>query len=421
MTREEKSWILNDWANSAYSVAITTAILPVYFKKVASQGLHDSLSTALWAYANTFATLVVALMAPLLGTLADYRGRKMPLFAGFTVLGVAATAFLALAGPGAWKLCLTLYVISAIGYAGSGIFYDAFLPDVTSKGKMDWISSLGFGWGYFGSTLPFIASLVIIMNPEWIGRDGAGATRASFVLIACWWLLFSLPMMLRVKQRYGLDPEPRPIRASWRRLIATVKNIRQYRAAFLFLLAYFFYIDGVSTIIKMAGVFGSDVGIDTNRLLLIFLVIQLVAFPFAILFGHLAKTFGTRKLLLAGIAVYMGVCAYAPFIRSEGGFWVLAMLVASAQGGVQALSRSAFATLIPANRAAEFFGFYNIFGRFAAVLGPLIYGVLVHTTGSSRFAAVGLLPLFAIGAALLFFVPMGARPVKEGELNRLAE
>ncbi len=419
MTREEKSWILNDWANSAYSVAITTAILPVYFKKVASQGLNDSLSTALWAYANTFATLVIALSAPLLGTLADYRGRKMPLFTAFTLLGVSTTALLALAGPGAWKVCLVFYVLSAIGYAGSGIFYDAFLPDITSKKKMDWVSSLGFGWGYFGSTLPFIASLILISKPSLIGLDGAGATRVSFILVALWWLVFSLPMILRVKQRHGLAPEPRAWRASFARLSSTLRNIRSHRSAFLFLLAYFFYIDGVSTIIKMAGVFGSDVGIDTDRLLVIFLVIQLVAFPFALLFGRLARTFGTRNLLLAGIAVYTGVCAFAPFIRDEGGFWVLAMLVASAQGGIQALSRSAFGVLIPENRAAEFFGFYNISGRFAAILGPLIYGILVQSTGSSRYAALGLIPLFAIGAFLLILVPL-PKPERKEKMSRAA-
>ncbi len=403
MTREERNWILYDWANSAYAVAITTAILPIYFKNVAAQGLDGSTSTAYWGYGNALATLCVALLAPILGTMADYRGNKRRYFVLFTLWGVVATAALAMVGEGDWGACLAIYVLSSIGYAAANIFYDAFLVDVTETKRMDWVSSSGFGWGYIGSVFPFIASILIITNPGWVGLETkVAATRLSFILTAVWWLVFSMPMITGAKQRYGLDPAgKRILRESLQRLKGTLSEVRKYRAAFLFLIAYFFYIDGVGTIIKMAGVFGADIGINTDRLMIIFLVIQIVAFPFALLYGKLAGRFGVRSMLLTGIGVYIIVTSLAVFIRTEAHFWVLSMLVASSQGGIQALSRSAFGALIPKERSAEFFGFYNVFGKFAAVLGPLLIAITVQATGSTQFGVFSLIVLFLIGGALL--------------------
>lgn len=402
MTREERSWIWNDVGNSAYSVAITTAILPIFFKDAAAKDLPASVSTAYLGYANTASALVMALLAPLLGALADYRGYKKPLFLFFTVLGCLSTALLFLVDPGEYRLCLWLYGISAAGFAGMAIFYDSFLIDITKRENYDRLSSQGYGYGYIGSVIPFLLALAFILKPEFFGFPSTlRATQASFVLIALWWILFSLPLLRHVRQVHGLPPEKGALLSSFRRLGETLSQVRAYKKPFLFLLAYFFYIDGVSTAIKMATAFGMDIGISTSSLLIIVLYIQVVAFPFALLFGRLAGRFGNRNMLLAGIGIYIVITFLAYFTRTEWQFWVLATLVASSQGGMQALSRSAFAELIPEEKSAEFFGFYNISGKFAAILGPGLVGVLAHLTGDTRQAMLGLLLFFGLGGALL--------------------
>lgn len=402
MTKAERSWILNDWANSAYAVAITTAILPIYYKDVAARGLDPATATAWWGYGNTAATVVSALLAPVLGTLADTRGYKKPAFAFFTAMGAAFTAALALAGPGAWLPCLVLYGLSSIGFACMNVFYDAFLPDVSPPERMDWISSSGFAWGYIGSTIPFLASIVLILKPGLVGLPSAGAaTRVSFVITAAWWFLFSLPMLRDVKQTTGLDPSPRPVADSFRRLRDTFREVGRHREAFLFLVAYFFYSDGISSLIKMSAVIGRDMGIPSKSLLAMIIVLQAAAFPFSLLFGRLAARFSPRALILAGIAVFLGVTLAVPLLRGEGHFWILTLLMASSLGGVQSLSRSVFGKLIPRDRSSEFFGFYNVMGKFAAVLGPLFMGLVSQLSGNPRLASLALAPFFAIGGILL--------------------
>lgn len=409
MTKAERSWILNDWANSAYTVAITTAILPIYFKNVAAQGLEPHQATSYWGYGSTVFALVAALLAPLLGTLADYRGYKKSLFALFTVIGVVFTASLAFVGPGDWMLCILLFGLSSLGFACMLTFYDAFLVDVTDKGRMDWVSSNGYAWGYIGSTIPFIAAILLILHPGWFGLSSTQvATRTSFVLIAIWWLVFAIPMLKDVHQVHGLSPSPHPIRDTLGRLRETFRDLGRYREAFLFLIAYFFYIDGISSLIKMSALLGLDLGIPSQSLLGMILALQAAAFPFALLYGKLAERFPAKHLILVGIAVFLGVSLAAPFLRSEAHFWILTLLMASSLGGVQSLSRSIFGKLIPPERSAEFFGFFNVMGKFAAVFGPFLMGVLTQASGNARMASLALVPFFAIGGILLARHP-GAR------------
>lgn len=413
MTKEERSWVLYDWANSAYSIIITTAIFPIYFKHVAARGMDPFLSTAYWGYANSFYTLVLAVLAPLLGTLADFRVMKKRLFMVFLLLGVGTTATLSLTGEGQVWVALTLYVLSALGFAGANIFYDSFLTDVTTEDRMDWISTSGFGWGYIGSVIPFVLSILLIMNHRLLGfGSSVPAVRLSFLITALWWLGFSIPMLKNVHQKYFLEPVPHPVRSTFVRIWETVRDLRKYRVLALFLLSYFFYIDGVDTIIKMATPIALDVGISENSLLIVLLMIQIVAFPFAILYGKLARLWSAKVMLFIGIGIYVCITVIAFFLPGlptvglkTGVFWILAFLVATSQGGIQALSRSYYGKLVPKEKSAEFFGFYNVFGKFAAIMGPALVGFVSTLAQNTAYGILSVNILFLIGGILLIFVP----------------
>jgi MFS transporter, UMF1 family len=408
LTETEKSWAFYDWANSAYSMTITTAILPLYFKSVfQNAGGSATTSTAYWGYASSIATLFLALMAPVLGTMADYKGYKKKFFSIFFVMGILTTAMLALVPNTNWIMLLGLYILSSIGFSGANVFYDAFLVDVTTEERMDKVSTWGFALGYIGSTIPFIISMAIVMLAQFkvLPLSVAAASKIAFVITSIWWLTFTIPMLKKVNQIHGIDMEPNPLAKSLKRIGTTFKNIKQHRKVFLFLLAYFFYIDGVDTIIKMATSYGSDLGIDSTTLLLVLLATQFIAFPFAILYGRLSEKYRGKIMIYIAIIIYTLICIYAYFLKTKLDFWILAMAVGTSQGGIQALSRSYFGKLVPKENANEFFGFYNIFGKFAAVMGPFLVGIVTQLTGKTNNGVFSIIILFIIGGILLMRVP----------------
>lgn len=401
LTKEEKSWIMYDWANSAYSLIIVTAILPIYFKYVAGNaGMEDATSTAFWGYASSFGTLLVSVLAPLLGTIADFRGYKKKFFACFAIFGIAMTFSLALVPSHSWIILLAVYVISHIGYQGANIFYDGFLVDVTTDERSDMVSSYGYGYGYIGSALLFVVVMILQVTNGFGVIDGDMIQKVCFVLTALWWLVFSIPFFKDVKQVHGMERTKNVISTSFKRLGSTIKDIKAYKSVAFFLIAYFFYIDGVDTIFTMATPFGTDMGIDQTTLIIILLMVNIVAFPFTVIYGRLAKKFGTKKMILTAIVVYIVICIFAIFMSTAIHFWILGFLVGTSQGGIQALSRSYFARIIPKDKANEFFGFYNIFGKFSAILGPLIFGLVTHITRRSQYGIMSLVVLFIIGGIL---------------------
>ncbi|MGG4042334.1 MFS transporter [Bacillus smithii] len=407
-TTEENSWVFYDWASSAYSLIITTAVFPLYYKAAAQNaGVSAADSTAYLGYTISIFTFIIAMLGPILGTIADYQGLKKRFFAFFFVLGVSFTALLAFIPSDQWLLLLIIYTMSAIGSNGANVFYDAFLVDITTDKRMNRVSARGFSFGYIGSTIPFIVSIAIILlaQSKIIPLSTASASKIAFLITAIWWGLFTIPMFRNVRQRFYIQREANPITESFKRLLKTLKEIKKYRTLFLFLLAYFFYIDGVGTVITMSTAYGTDLGIHSSDLLVILFVTQVVAAPFAILFGRLAEKFTEKKMLYAGIFVYIIVCIYAYFLKTTLDFWILAMLVASSQGGIQSLSRSYFAKLVPKKNANEFFGFYNIFGKFASILGPLLVSFTAQLTGNTNTGVFSLVILFIIGMIILARVP----------------
>ncbi|MFK9090613.1 MFS transporter [Bacillus salipaludis] len=420
MSKQEKSWVFYDWANSAYSILITTAVFPLYFKAAAKEaGLAASTSTAYWGYANSFATLLISLCAPILGSIADFKGFKKRFFTFFFALGIIFTFLLAVVPSNQWLILLICYMVTVIGFGGTNIFYDAFLVDVTTEERMNQISSKGYAMGYIGSTIPFILgiALIILSQQSIIPLSVPVASQAAFAITALWWGLFTIPMLKNVYQVYYKERVPNPISNGFKQLFITFKKIKLYRPLFLFLLAYFFYIDGVNTIITMSTAYGSDLGITSTNLLIILFATQVVAAPFAIIYGKLADKFKGKTMLLVGIFIYIVICTYAYFLKTTLDFWILAMLVASSQGGIQALSRSYFAKLVPKESANEFFGFYSIFYKFAAILGPFLVGLTAQLTGSTNSGVFSLIVLFIIGGLILLRVPETTNISKENSIS----
>ncbi len=407
-TKEESSWIRYDWASSAYSIIISTAVFPLFYKASATDaGVSLANSTAYLGYTIAIATFILALIGPILGTIADYKGMKKRFFKIFFTLGIAFTSGLAFVPSGNWLMLLVIYTLAVLGSTGSNVFYDAFIVDVTTDDRMDRVSARGYGMGYIGSTIPFIISIAIIIlaQTKVLPISMTLASQTAFIITALWWGLFSIPMFKNVHQKHYIDREPQLVLQSFKRLGKTFKEIRKYRALFLFLLAYFFYIDGVGTIITMSTAYGTDLGISSTNLLIILFATQVVAWPFAILFGRLSERFTGKKMLYVGITVYIFVCIYAYFLKTTTDFWILAMMVATSQGGIQALSRSYFAKLVPKANANEFFGFYNIFGKFASIMGPLMVGLTAQLTGNSSMGVFSLVILFIVGMVILAYVP----------------
>ena len=397
-----------DMANSAYSVVITTAIFPIYYKAVANEaGVSAADSTAYLGYRISIATFILAMLGPILGSVADFKDMKRKFFTFFFLLGSLSTIGLVLVPEDQWLLLLIIYTLTAIGARGANLFYDAYLVDVTERDKMDDLSAKGFAVGYIGSVIPFILSIsvIILSQQEILPLSVGNASKIAFLITAIWWILFTIPLLKNVRQKHWIERKPRIVANSFKELKKTFLEIKQHKAILLFLIAYFFYIDGVGTIISMSTAYGTDVGLGATDLIIALLAVQIVAAPFAMLFGRLARKFGAKRMIYVGIFIYIIVCVYAMFLDNVVDFWILAMLVASAQGGIQALSRSFFAQMVPKEKSNSFFGFYNVFGRFAAVSGPFLVGGMTQLTGNSAYGVFSLVILFIIGFIILLFVP----------------
>ena len=416
--RAERAWVLYDVANSAYALMVTTAIFPLFYKNVITATVPGAVSTARLAFASSAFTLIVAVLATVLGPLADYEGRKKRFFAAFFGLGVAATCILAFVPAGRELAVLAVFGLSAVGFAAANVFYDSFLTDVTTPQRMDRLSAAGYAWGYVGSTAPFVVSMVLVnFGPAAGVVSQTTAVRIAFLIAAGWWAAFTVPLLRFVRQVHFVRAAGPSfmdmVRDSTGRVAAVLRDVRSHRAVFLFLAAYFFYIDGVGTVIKLATAYGTDLGLSAQTLLVMLLAVQLVAFPCALIYGRLADRHegATRGLLLIGIAVYIVITLVAfaiprlPETARVPLFWAISMLVATSQGGIQALSRSFYAGLIPANSSAEFFGFYNIFGKFATIAGPLLVGMFAQLTGDTSIGVLSIAVLFLVGGILLMRVP----------------
>ncbi len=398
LTKQEKNWVLYDVGNSAFTLLVAT-IMPIYFNHLASTaGLSDVDYLAYWGYAASISTLLVAILGPVFGTMADCKGFKKPIFLAF--LAVGAVGCISLGFARQWLLFLILFVIAKVGYSGSLIFYDSMLPDVTTPERMDNVSSLGYAWGYIGSCLPFVLCLVPVLFADSLGLTMASAMLIAFSITALWWVVMSLPLVKTYRQKHFVERRPGAVGAAFSRLWNTLKNARREKKAFLFLLAFFFYIDGVYTIIDMATAYGSALGLDSTGLLLALLVTQIVAFPFAILFGRLAKKYSSETLISVCIMAYFGIAVFAIFLQHQWQFWTLAVLVGMFQGGIQALSRSYFTKIIPAEQSGEYFGLLDICGKGAAFLGTTIVSVVSQITGSMSTGVGMIAILFVIGFVL---------------------
>lgn len=398
LTKQEKNWVLYDVGNSAFTLLIST-ILPIYFNYLASEaGLASELYMAYWGYAASIVTLVVAIIGPIFGTIADTKGYKRPIFLGALAIGVIGCVSLGIAKH--WLVFLIVFIIAKIGYSSSLIFYDSMLADITDEERMDQVSSSGYAWGYIGSCIPFVASLIIVLGAGSIGITMPTAMMIAFLITAAWWGIMTLPLMKNYTQKYYVEKSEHAIRASFARLLKTFKNIKKEKKAFLFLLAFFFYIDGVYTIIDMATAYGSALGLDSTGLLLALLVTQIVAFPFAILFGRLAHKFAVDKLITICIGAYFLIAIYAMFLQTQVQFWILAVCVGMFQGGIQALSRSYFTKIIPAEQSGEFFGFMDICGKGAAFFGTTIMSTVTLLTGKENLGVGAIAVLFLIGMVL---------------------
>ena len=410
LTKDEKRWVLYDVGNSAFTMLITT-ILPIYFNALAEgAGISEVDYLAYWGYAASVATLVVALIGPIMGTLADTKNFRKPLFL-LTVL-IGAVFCVGMIVPKNWLIFLVVYVISKIAYNASLILYDAMLVDVTTEEKMDVVSSHGYAWGYIGSCIPFVASIAIVLMNTKIGISMTMAMGIAFFINAAWWVVMSIPLLKNYKQRHYVELPEKPVKSSFARLGRTLVDMKEHKNIFVFLIAFFFFIDGVYTIISMATAYGKSLGLDSTGLLLALLVTQVVAFPCALIFSRLSKKHSTDKLLKVCIGAYIGIAIFAIQLDKQWEFWFLAVLVGMFQGAIQALSRSYFAKIIPAEKSGEYFGIYDICGKGATFMGTALVGGVAQITGVQNAGVAVVAVMFVIGFFLF---------CKAAKLNREVE
>lgn len=429
-------WALYDWANSAFATTVMAGFFPIFFKSYWSHGANVNQSTALLGLGNSAASLLVALMAPLIGAIADRGSAKKRFLILFAYLGVLATGGLYVVGKGQWEVAVLMYVVGVIGFSGANIFYDALLPTVSTEEDVDFVSGMGFSLGYLGGGLLFALNVLMTLFPQAFGLpDASTAVRLSFVTVALWWGGFTLFAALWVpEERAPMHAKVGAVRRGVGQFLETFDNLRKLRPAFLFLLAYWFYIDAVDTIVRMAVDYGLSIGFSSTDLIVSLLLVQFVGFPAALGFGRLGQRWGVRKSIFLALAVYMGITLWGALITKKSEFYLLAVFIGLVQGGIQALSRSYYSRLIPRGQAGEFFGFYNMLGKFAAIVGPILVGavslivrrVLMPPAPSpeeiaraanlaSRWGIGSVLLLFAAGAVLFYFVDE-----EEGKAQALA-
>ena len=430
MDKDKKAvwgWAIYDWANSAFATAVMAGFFPIFFKEYWSYGADVNMSTARLGLGNSIAGIIVALMAPILGAIADKGSVKKKFLIFFAYLGVLMTAALFLVQKGDWGWAIFVYVMGIIGFSGANIFYDSLLPSVADEDKIDYISGLGYAMGYLGGGLLFLVTVFMTLLPEKFGlSDAETAVRYAFILVASWWGLFTIFTILWVQEEQTATTPPRGvsfIADGFRQLIGTFKKIRHLRTVLLFLVAYWFYIDGVDTIIRMAVDYGMSIGFSSNDLIVALLITQFVGFPSALVFGKLGQRWSARKSIFIAIGIYIFITIWGTMMTTQQDFYILAIIVGLVQGGIQALSRSYYSRLIPKNQAAEYYGFYNMVGKFATILGPVLMGIvgliarrvlmppfptpeqIVHVGQlASRWGITSISLLFIIGAILFFFV-----------------
>ena len=426
---ELRAWALYDWANSAFILVVITAVFPIYFQTVAASELEPEQATFWFGLCTTVSLILVAVLSPILGALGDFLGRRKKMMAGFLFLGVLATAAMFFIRSGDWVFALLLFGLGNLGVSTSFVFYDSLLPHIAEGDELDRVSTAGYALGYLGSGLLLIVNLAWIQKPEWFGFADAGfATRLSFLSVALWWLGFSIPLFRKV-------PEPprqmesdesvgaSPIRVTFQRLRETFRELRgDYREAFKMLVAVLIYNDGIGTIIRMAAIIAATRGFPQNATILAILMVQFIGIPFAFLFGQLAGRIGPKRAILLALAVYAVISVVAYQMTSIQEFYLLALLVGMVQGGAQALSRSLFASMIPRHKAAEFFGFFSVFEKFAGIAGPAIFTLMIAFTGSSQSAILAVVAFFVVGGAILWWVDVdeGRRQARAAEAELLA-
>jgi UMF1 family MFS transporter len=420
---ELRAWALYDWANSAFMTTIVAAVFPIYFNRVAAAGLTPAEASLRFAMATTIGLSVAAVLSPVLGAIADFAAVKKKMLAAFMGLGVIATACMALIQQGDWLLAAGLFVLGNIGATGSFVFYDSLLPHIARAGEIDRVSAAGYALGYLGGGVLLAVNLAWIQMPAFFGLDGAGtATRLSFLSVAIWWLGFSIPLFRSVAEPPRVieadeQAGQRPIRVALTRLGETLHELRGYRQAFLMMLAFLVYNDGIGTIIRMATIYGTEIGLPEGALIGALLLVQFIGIPFAFLFGQIAGRIGAKRSIGLTLAIYMGISVLGYFMTSVGHFYALACAVGMVQGGSQALSRSMFASMIPRHKSSEFFGFFGVFEKFAGIAGPAVFALMIWATGSSRNAILSVLLFFVVGAALLAMVDVeeGRRAAQQAD------
>lgn len=416
--KELRAWAMYDFGISGMQTIIMTAVFPIFFVKVAASGIDSERASAWWGYVNTIGAVLIAILAPILGALADFKAAKKKFLIAFMLLGAGATAAMFFIQRGDIVFASVTFVLSLAGATGSMTFYEALLPHIADESEIDRVSTAGYALGYIGGGLLLAATLLIIKSPALLGLphgDGLSPSqqtlpaRLSFIAVAIWWLAFAIPVLRSVAEPpRGLEADEAtrtaPIRASIHRLGTTLRELREYKQAFLMMLAFTIYNDGIQTIIKMASVYGTELKIDEGQLIAAILLVQFIGIPAAFAFGSLAGKFGAKRSIFFGLLVYTGICIFGYFLRTARDFWILAIVVGLVQGGTQALSRSLFATLVPKHKSGEFFGFFSVFEKFGGILGPLAFAIAAQLAGSSRVAILTVVVFFIVGAWLLTLV-----------------